>query len=99
MRLIWVGLALALVPTDGFAWEKGATWRGTQIAATAYTIPVRDLRGRDVKHSEYSKGQKLVRPLIVHSQPLDEGLWNEPSIRVGEGDYLPQDRSHATERK
>src|SRR3546814_2995493 len=32
MRLIWVGLALALVPTDGFAWEKGPTWRGTQIA-------------------------------------------------------------------
>src|SRR3546814_14717256 len=75
MRLIWVGLALALVPTDGFAWEKGPTWRGTQIAATADPIPVRDLRGRDVKHRDYSKGQKPVRPPIDNPKPPEEGFW------------------------
>src|SRR3546814_9140157 len=86
-------LALALVPTDGFAWEKGPTWRGTQIAATADPIPVRDLRGRDVKHRDYSKGQKPVRPPIDNPKPPEEGFWIGPSITVGAGDYLPRDRS------
>src|SRR3546814_4403109 len=98
MRLIWVGLALALVPTDGFAWEKGPTWRGTQIAATADPIPVRDLRGRDVKHRDYSKGQKPVRPPIDNPKPPEEGFWIGPSITVGAGDYLPRDRSQRQER-
>src|SRR3546814_3502379 len=98
MRLIWVGLALALVPTDGFAWEKGPTWRGSQISATAYPIPVRDFLGRDVKHRDYSKCQNPVRPPIDIPTPPEEGFWIGPSITVGAGDYLPRDRSQRQER-
>src|SRR3546814_11988334 len=93
MRLIWVGLALALVPTDGFAWEKGPTWRGTQIAAPADPIPVRDLRGRDVKHRDYSNGQPPVSPPIDNPKPhAQEGKrrgWGKgvpASVDVGVGD-------------
>src|SRR3546814_8356845 len=61
-------------------------------------MPVRDLRGRYVKHRDYSKGQKPVRPPIDNPKPPEEGFWIGPSITVGAGDYLPRDRSQRQER-
>lgn len=93
MRLIMAGLTLALLPSTSFASEEGPAWRGSQIAATADPIPVRELRGRDLKHRDYRKGPKPVRPPIEHPKPPEEGFWIGPSITVGAGDYLPKDRS------
>src|SRR3546814_18590771 len=61
-------------------------------------MPVRDLRGRYVKHRDYSKGQKPVRPPIDNPKPPEEGFWIGHSITVGAGDYLPRDRSQRQER-
>ena len=98
MRLIMVGLFAAFMPLSAVAAEKGPTWRGTLIAATADPIPVRDLRGRKVKSCDYRKDPKPVRPPTDHPKPPEEGFWIGPSITVGAGDYLPRDRSERQRR-
>lgn len=96
MRVVMLAALIAASPAPS-AWSQTATWRGSEIASTADPIPVRDLRGRDVKHRDYRRGENPNRRPPRPHKP-DRGIWIGPSVTVGAGDYLPRERSARQEQ-
>jgi hypothetical protein len=93
MRVALIAAAITVsISAPAEAQQRRTIWTGSQIAATADEIPVRDLTGRDLPHREYSRPY---RPRPRHRGPdVPTWFYIGPTITVGAGDYLPDESSY-----